>query len=120
MADRKSYENILVENIDGITTVTLNRPDKRNAMNPALDEEMLESAGRRVPDDTSIVGFDDVELAEHITPGLTTVWVHKRAMGAIGVKTLVARAANPEDLAMTITLPVELIKRQSVAAYPTI
>ena len=42
MADRKSYENIRVENVDGITTVTLNRPDKRNAMSPALDEEMLD------------------------------------------------------------------------------
>jgi trans-feruloyl-CoA hydratase/vanillin synthase len=42
MADRKDYKNILVETADGITTVTLNRPDKRNAMSPALDEEMLD------------------------------------------------------------------------------
>jgi trans-feruloyl-CoA hydratase/vanillin synthase len=42
MADRKDYKNILVETVDGITTVTLNRPDKRNAMSPALDEEMLD------------------------------------------------------------------------------
>ena len=41
MADRKSYQNIRVENADGVTTVTLNRPDKRNAMSPELDEEML-------------------------------------------------------------------------------
>jgi DNA-binding LacI/PurR family transcriptional regulator len=77
----------------------------------------LREAGRRVPDDTSIIGFDDVAFAEHLTPGLTTVWVHKRAMGTIAVRTLVARAANPEELAMTITLPVELIKRQSVAPF---
>ncbi|MBV9630221.1 MAG: p-hydroxycinnamoyl CoA hydratase/lyase [Xanthobacteraceae bacterium] len=42
MAPRKDYKNILVENAGGITTVTLNRPDKRNAMSPALDEEMLD------------------------------------------------------------------------------
>jgi feruloyl-CoA hydratase/lyase len=39
---RKDYKNILVENAGGITTVTLNRPDKRNAMSPALDVEMLD------------------------------------------------------------------------------
>lgn len=38
----KSYEHITVEKADGITTVTLNRPDKRNAMSPDLDREMLD------------------------------------------------------------------------------
>jgi trans-feruloyl-CoA hydratase/vanillin synthase len=38
----RNYKTILVENADGITTVTLNRPDKRNAKSPQLDEEMLE------------------------------------------------------------------------------
>jgi trans-feruloyl-CoA hydratase/vanillin synthase len=42
MAAKKTYENIRVDNANGITTVTLNRPDKRNAMNPALDAEMLD------------------------------------------------------------------------------
>ncbi len=37
-----SYKNVLVDKEDGITTVTLNRPDKRNAMSPELDEEMLD------------------------------------------------------------------------------
>ncbi len=35
-------KNVLVDKKDGITTVTLNRPDKRNAMSPELDEEMLD------------------------------------------------------------------------------
>ena len=42
MADTRDYKNIRVENAEGITTVTLNRPEKRNAMSPALDEEMLD------------------------------------------------------------------------------
>jgi trans-feruloyl-CoA hydratase/vanillin synthase len=42
MADRRDYENIRVESAEGITTIMLNRPDKRNAMSPALDEEMLD------------------------------------------------------------------------------
>lgn len=42
MAFYKKYKNVIVENKDGITVVTLNRPEKRNAMSPELDEEMLD------------------------------------------------------------------------------
>lgn len=42
MAFYSNYKNVLVDKKDGITTVTLNRPDKRNAMSPELDEEMLD------------------------------------------------------------------------------
>lgn len=38
--EKKPYQNILVKNEDGITWVTLNRPEKRNAMSPALHYEM--------------------------------------------------------------------------------
>ncbi|MDH3240097.1 MAG: p-hydroxycinnamoyl CoA hydratase/lyase [Alphaproteobacteria bacterium] len=38
--EKRPYENIIVENEDGITWVTLNRPEKRNAMSPALHYEM--------------------------------------------------------------------------------
>src|SRR5680860_293262 len=37
-----SYENVLVEKADGITTVTLNRPDQKNAMSPALHQDMFD------------------------------------------------------------------------------
>lgn len=42
MAFYSDYKNVLVDKEHGITTVTLNRPEKRNAMSPALDEEMLD------------------------------------------------------------------------------
>jgi LacI family transcriptional regulator len=76
----------------------------------------LREAGRRVPDDISIVGFDDIDMAEHLTPALTTVRIHKRAIGATAVKTLIARATDPDAMPVTILLPTELIKRDSVAA----
>jgi DNA-binding LacI/PurR family transcriptional regulator len=76
----------------------------------------LREAGRRVPDDVSVVGFDDIDMAEHLTPALTTVRIHKRAIGATAVKTLIARAADPDAMPVTILLPTELIKRDSVAA----
>ena len=37
-----AYKNVIVEKEDGLTWVTLNRPDKRNAMSPELDQEMLD------------------------------------------------------------------------------
>lgn len=41
-----SYECIKVETVDRVTTVTLNRPEKRNAMNPQLNDEMLDALTR--------------------------------------------------------------------------
>ena len=40
------YETILVDTDDGVTTVTLNRPDKRNAMNPQLHRDMYDALTR--------------------------------------------------------------------------
>jgi DNA-binding LacI/PurR family transcriptional regulator len=66
-----------------------------------------------MPEDVSIVGFDDIDMAEHLTPALTTVRIHKRAIGTMAVKTLIARAQDPAALPITILLPTELIVRGS-------
>jgi LacI family transcriptional regulator len=73
----------------------------------------LQESGRRVPDDVSVIGFDNMDMAAHLTPALTTVRVHKRAMGSVAVKTLIARAGHPAALPARITLPVELVIRAS-------
>lgn len=75
----------------------------------------LREAGRQVPEDVSVVGFDDIEMAEHLTPALTTIRINKEAMGAEAVNRLVSRANNPDLVNSTVTLGVELIKRDSVA-----
>lgn len=50
------YECITVDNEDRITTVTLNRPHKRNAMNPQLNDEMLDALTRLAADpDTDVL-----------------------------------------------------------------
>jgi LacI family transcriptional regulator len=77
----------------------------------------LREAGRRVPEDVSVVGFDDIDLAEHLSPPLTTVRIHKRAIGVTAVKRLIERARDPEAMPVTILLPTELVTRGSVASF---
>ena len=50
-----SYETLLVETVDGVTRVTLNRPEKRNAMSPKLHEEMSDALERLAYDDDTRV-----------------------------------------------------------------
>jgi DNA-binding LacI/PurR family transcriptional regulator len=74
----------------------------------------LREAGRRIPEEISLIGFDDIALVEHLTPALTTIRVDKEALGAIAVKSLLARAADPDKVSICSLLEVELIKRESV------
>lgn len=75
----------------------------------------LREAQLDVPRDISVVGFDNISMAEHYHPALTTINVNKEGMGAVAVKTLLARVADPTIVNATIMLEVELVKRESVA-----
>jgi LacI family transcriptional regulator len=75
----------------------------------------LHEAGRAVPRDVSVIGFDDIEVAQHLTPPLTTVRVDKEAIGAWAVQRLVARALTPGTPCSTTTLHVDLIQRATAA-----
>ncbi|ADG75896.1 transcriptional regulator, LacI family [Cellulomonas flavigena DSM 20109] len=73
------------------------------------------SRGTRVPEDLSVVGFDDVPVATLVTPGLTTVAMPLARLGRTAVDLLLgARDATP---AHTV-LPVELVVRGSTAPPP--
>jgi trans-feruloyl-CoA hydratase/vanillin synthase len=54
-ADQPEWQNVLVEIADGIAWVSLNRPEKRNAMNPALNAEMVEVLDHLEADDRAQV-----------------------------------------------------------------
>ncbi len=75
----------------------------------------LNEAGMRVPDTVSVVGYDDIDMAEHIQPALTTSRVPKQMMGAVAMKRLLEQIQEPQLPTMTMTLPVELIERASVS-----
>ncbi|MET7763632.1 LacI family DNA-binding transcriptional regulator [Streptomyces sp. NPDC005393] len=72
--------------------------------------------GLRVPDDVSVTGFDDLALATAVEPELTTVRLPAEAVGAAGMRALMAvlDGEAPQDT----TLPVELVTRGSSAPPP--
>ena len=67
-----------------------------------------------VPDDLSVVGFDDIELAAHTTPALTTVRVHKRKLGYHAARLLLELIECEQDcVPYKIVVSTELISRGS-------
>jgi len=73
--------------------------------------------GVKVPDDISIVGFDDLELAQVAHPPLTTIRVPHKEMGRAAAASLVNLLKNKVPLS-TIELPVELVFRDTLAPAP--
>ncbi|WP_084010745.1 LacI family DNA-binding transcriptional regulator [Pseudofrankia sp. DC12] len=73
----------------------------------------LRAAGRRVPDDVAVVGFDDAALAAYADPPLTTVRQQVELMGQEMVRLLLARIADPDGDPSEIILPTELVIRAS-------
>lgn len=68
-------------------------------------------AGLRVPEDVSVVGFDDIQSAAFRNPGLTTVRQPLLEMGKIAAETLLRRIAGHGAAAGTITVQPELVVR---------
>jgi LacI family transcriptional regulator len=69
--------------------------------------------GRRVPDDCAIMGFDDIPLADWVSPTLTTVRVDKTALGEGAVARLLEMLRTPGCACTPITVPTGLILRES-------
>jgi DNA-binding LacI/PurR family transcriptional regulator len=70
------------------------------------------SAGRRIPQDLSIVGFDDIALAPYFEPPLTTVAQPKREMGEKAVEMVLNLLAG-DKVVENWVLPSQLIVRES-------
>lgn len=77
----------------------------------------LREAGLRVPEDVSVVGFDDIQSAAYQNPGLTTVRQPLQEMGEIAARTLVARVetnGRPRSAAL-IRVEPQLVVRGTTA-----
>jgi len=72
--------------------------------------------GYRVPEDISVVGFDDLDIAQMIHPQLTTVRVDRNAMSRVAMQRLIARIEGDGGPPLTIHIGARLIVRESAAS----
>ncbi|WP_033322869.1 LacI family DNA-binding transcriptional regulator [Streptomyces yerevanensis] len=73
----------------------------------------LRRQGRGVPDDVAVVGFDDSIIARHSNPPLTTVRQPVEEIGSMIAHILLEEIGNPEEPRRQVTLPTELVVRES-------
>jgi LacI family transcriptional regulator len=79
----------------------------------------LKDAGLLVPQDVSVVGFDDIQSAAYCTPSLTTVRQPLAEMGKRGAQILLERIANREmDFPSEIVMAPEFVIRESTGPAP--
>ena len=111
------------EEIAQATTALIEANPHITAIFAANDEtavtvmETLRSLGRHIPDDISIVGFDDIDLASRVSPPLTTMQVDKAEMGRMAVQLLINRVQYPESGLVRVVLSPRLLERDSVRTF---
>ncbi len=99
----------------------LSRPDPPTAIFASSDlaafgvVRAARERGMQVPDDLSVVGFDDIPEAAWMTPALTTVRQPLRDMGRAAVRQLLERVEDPRMPPARLALETELIVRGSTA-----
>lgn len=76
----------------------------------------IREAGKRVPEDISVTGYNDMPFVDELQPPLTTVRVPYREMGTLAAETLMRALSNAGDRQGTIRLDPTLIVRASTAA----
>ena len=75
----------------------------------------IRTAGLGIPDDVAVVGFDDIFLAAHAHPPLTTVRVPAYGLGWSAAEVLITLIEGSEEVS-SVTLKTELVIRESCGA----
>ena len=92
------------------------RPTAIFALNDAMAIGVYEAAeqlGLSIPEDLSVIGFDDIPEAKYLRPQLTTVRQPQREIGQTATRLLVELIENPDRALETITLETKFIQRKS-------
>lgn len=80
--------------------------------------EALTQAGRRVPEDVSVVGYDDIRLASLVRPRLTTVRQSSRTLGEQGMRLLLEALDDPASTPRVQEIEPQLVVRESCGGTP--
>lgn len=70
--------------------------------------------GLKIPEDISIIGFNDIPTAKYMIPPLTTVRIYMEFMGGYAVRMLEERILGERELCVKVTVPTRLYVRDSV------
>jgi LacI family transcriptional regulator len=76
--------------------------------------EALKEQGLRIPEDVSVIGYDDDEVARHLNPQLTTVLLPHRSMGRWAVQKVLPAGPVAPSKHQLVTFDCLLVERQSV------
>ena len=76
----------------------------------------LQQKGISVPQDISVIGFDNISLAEHSTPPLTTVNIPRKEMGRRAAQWLIGQLRKPRNPSRRLVVKTDLVIRESCAA----
>ena len=97
----------------------LRLPERPTAVFGAVDEvavgamKRAKESGLRVPEDMSFVGMNDLEMAQHAEPPLTTVRIPRREMGRVAVRRLFDLIRDPEKIRTRTDVLCEFVVRES-------
>lgn len=100
----------------------LSLPDRPTAVFATSDTlaigvlEAAQEMGLQIPDDLSVIGYDDIEIAEYLQ--LTTIRQSLFESGAEGVKLLLQELDEPPPAPVQLLLPTELVQRGTTAPPP--
>ncbi|MCJ7702735.1 MAG: LacI family transcriptional regulator [Anaerolineales bacterium] len=74
----------------------------------------LHKHGIRVPEDVSIVGFDNIGIGQYTTPPITTIHVDRGSLGKLATQILMNRINNPDRALVRAIISTKLVERESV------
>ena len=74
----------------------------------------IQETGLQIPEDISVIGFNDISMAKYLAPPLTTVHVHMNFLGRQAVKMLAERVQLEREVNMHVSVSTELVIRKSV------
>ena len=74
----------------------------------------IQEYGLKVPDDISIIGFDDISFCSIMNPPLSTIRIQKESMGKLAISRLISRIENILPERITMRISADLIIRDSV------
>lgn len=85
-----------------------------NDINAIHGYKAIQELNLKIPDDISIIGFDDIDLAKYASPALTTVRVYKEELGSIAIRTLFQMIRHEIKAPVTTIVPTKIVERESV------